>query len=258
MTAVLTAGGSWRWGYAGVGLAQLALAACFALTARRWREPAVSHDLPSGGQQGDAGMGASLKLPVVGLSIGVFLLMAGVESIAGQWPYSLFTEERGISPTAAGVWMSVYWGALTAGRILYGLAGSRLRVVFSLRVAMVGVVLGAALLWQRSIALLSFLGLAMIGFSIAPLIPLLQLVTPRRVGAEHTANVIGFQTAAGYLGVGVLPALAGLLADSRGLETLGPSLLVSSLLMVLIHEAIHRRSVGKTTTSDTRPNAGKP
>jgi hypothetical protein len=80
------------------------------------------------------------------------------------------------------------------------------------------------------------------GLAIAPVIPLLQLATPGRVGARHTANTIGFQTAAGYVGVGVLPALAGYISEKNSLESIGPSIVICSLAMLALHEVMLRRS----------------
>ena len=255
MTALLLAGHSWRWGYAIVGAAQVFLALSFGLTVSKWRAPARPSGDPEGALTRDVSVWASVRLPVIWLSVGVFLLAAGVESVAGQWPYSLYTEARGVEPAVAGLWISVYWGALTVSRILYGIAGSRLNDVFSLRVGMLAVVLGAAFVWMRSSELLSFLGLALMGFAIAPVLPLLQLVTPRRVGVRHTANAIGFQTAAGYIGVGILPALAGYLAERQGLETIGPFMVAGSIATILLHELVvrhqadpsRRRGFQKTT-----------
>jgi fucose permease len=247
MTVLLRGGYSWRWGYAVSAAVQAVLAVSFGLTHTGWRDPqrAVA-GAPRTTPSQDAGLLASLGLPVVWLSVGVFLLSAGAESVAGQWPYSLFTEARGVDPAVAGIWVSLYWGALTLSRILYGAVATRLRDVASLRIGMAAIVVGSVLLWWRTADVVSFLGLALIGFATAPVLPLLQLVTPRRVGAGHTANAIGLQTAAGYLGVGVLPALAGNLAERLGLETIGPFLVVSGVLMLLLHEVIVRSYRGES------------
>lgn len=241
MTALLRFGSSWRWGYAGLGVAQVLVGLCFVLTERRWRDPQQSVPGEGGARGRDTRLVASLRLPVIWLSVSLFLLSAGAEAVAGQWPYSLFTESRGVDPTVAGLWISVYWGALTASRILYGIAASRLRDEVALRLGMLALVVGAALLWTRLADTVSLLGLALMGFAVAPILPLLHLMTPQRVGSRHTANAIGLQTAAGYLGAGVLPALAGWVADRRGLETVGPFLLVSSVVVLLLHEVIVRR-----------------
>ncbi len=255
MTSLLVAGHSWRWGYAVVGVAQIVLAICFGLTAERWREPARGFREAAASPSRRASVASSLRLPIIWLSVGVFLLAAGVEAVAGQWPYTLFTEVRGVDLGVARLLISVYWGSLTLSRILYGIAGSRLSVVFSLRVGMLAVVLGTALLWVRSAETVGFLGLALIGFAIAPVLPLLQLITPRRGGARHTANAIGFQTASGYIGVGILPALAGYFAERRGLEIIGPFMVISSMAMLVLHEVVVRREARRDAPTGVRLQA---
>ena len=98
------------------------------------------------------------------------------------------------------------------------------------------------MLWWNGADLVSFLGLALMGFAQAPIFPLLVSITPKRVGDEHAANAIGFQVAAAGLGVGILPGLAGILAAKLGLEIVGPFLLVASIIMLLLHEVLIRSS----------------
>jgi fucose permease len=86
-----------------------------------------------------------------------------------------------------------------------------------------------------------FLGLALIGFSLAPLFPLLISHTPKRLGAAHAPNAIGFQVAAAGLGLSLVPGLAGVLAESLGLEIIGPFLLLASIATFLLHEVIVSR-----------------
>jgi len=84
----------------------------------------------------------------------------------------------------------------------------------------------------------------LIGFSLAPLFPSLISITPRRVGAAHAANTIGFQVAAGGVGVALLPGFAGVLAESLGLEIVGPFLFAASIVLLLLHESIVHLSAG--------------
>jgi fucose permease len=112
---------------------------------------------------------------------------------------------------------------------------------------MLGCVLGAALIWTPAqmpyLDLpLSFLGLALLGFFMAPLFPLSISDTPHLVGVEHAPNAIGFQISAASLGFATLPGLAGLLAERLGLEVIGPILVAFAVAMVLLHEAFVRSS----------------
>ena len=239
MTIIINGGHSWRWGYAIVGALQALVALSFALTLERWPVlDAALEETEAGPPARSAKTLTSLRLPIIWASMILFFVSSGIEISAGQWPYSLFTEARSVTPATAGFWISVFWGSLTAGRILYGIAADRLEVVASLRVSMIAVICGAALVWWNVTDLLSFLGLALMGLALAPIFPLLQLVTPKRFGAEHAANAIGFQTGAAYLGLGLMPGLAGVLAQSLGLEVIGPFLLVGAVVTFLVHEVI--------------------
>jgi fucose permease len=182
----------------------------------------------------------TLRLPLAWLGIAIFITHTGVQFTAGQWAYSLFTEPRGVAPITAGLWISIYWGSLTAGRLLLGPVADRLGVVSLLRTCILGVMLGSALVWWNAANFVSFLGLALIGFSLAPLFPSLISSTPERVGAGHAANAIGFQVAAGSVGIALLPGFAGVLAENLGLEIIGPFLVAASIVMLVLHEAIVR------------------
>ena len=105
---------------------------------------------------------------------------------------------------------------------------------------MVGVALGSACIWCN-VAIVSFVGLALVGFCVAPLFPSLISVTPGRAGAAHAANAIGFQVASASLGIPIISGLAGVLAERMGLEIVGPFLLATSVVMLVLHEAIVRR-----------------
>jgi fucose permease len=185
----------------------------------------------------------TLRLPVVWLSIVMFFVFTGLELSGGQWPYTLFTEARSIEPAVAGIWVSIYWASLTVGRILFGIAASRIRVDTLLRAAMLGCICGAALIWWDPAEVqvlgihVSFVGLALLGFSLAPIFPLSMSNTQGLVGARHAPNAIGFQVAAASLGIAVLPGLAGVLAERRGLEVIGPFLLILAAIMLVLHEA---------------------
>ena len=171
------------------------------------------------------------------LSIAVFFIYTGVEAAAGIWAYSLFTESRAVTMVTAGTWVSVYWGALTVGRLLAGFAVGFVSANRLLRFCVAGVALGAALIWVN-VAGLSFLGLGLMGLASAPVFPSLIATTPARLGSAHTSNGVGFQIAAAVLGQSLLPAFVGVLAGKLGLEIVGPALFVAAVMLFALVQGL--------------------
>ncbi|MBX3001092.1 MAG: MFS transporter [Caldilineaceae bacterium] len=241
LTVVLVAGASWRWGYVAAGVAQGIIMLAFLLTLSRWggrsAEEEVKSPIPAA-QTEEAAEASPLD---VGLSILVFFFIAGLEMSAGQWSFALFTESRGTDLASAGFWVSVYWGSFTAGRIFFGIIGNRIRMLTALRASMIAMLVASLMIWQQGSDLVSFAGLALMGFAIAPLFPLLMTATPVRLGRRRAANAIGYQVGAASLGIAILPWLAGFLAEQGSLEVVGPFLLVGSAIMLVLHEVLEAR-----------------
>ncbi|HEY0734804.1 MAG TPA: MFS transporter [Herpetosiphonaceae bacterium] len=243
MSSVISAGQPWRLGYLIVGVAQLILASCFAITRSQWHAHAEEAQAEP---TASASMGRTLLLPSAWLSILLFFLYTGLEITAGQWLYSLLTESRGMLPALAGVWVSLYWGSLTVGRLLSGMIVAHISVRTLLQICMVVAILGVALLWLNIAPWLSLIGIAMLGLSLAPMFPSLIALTPGRMGPAHAANTVGFQIAAASLGGATLVSSFGLLADAFGLEQLGPFLFGIAVLLMVVYEILERQPRAET------------
>jgi fucose permease len=102
-------------------------------------------------------------------------------------------------------------------------------------------ILGTLLLWLNPANLLGFSGLALIGFSVAPIFPVMIGLSPARFGGQNAANAIGFQVAAAYLGSALIPALVGVAAYALGLEVIGLLVFVFSVLAFALHEVLVRK-----------------
>jgi fucose permease len=246
MTSVLAGHHAWQRGYLIVGGWQLLLALCFGLTRKRWLTMGASNALKDSSSipVARASNLRTLRLPVVQLSIGVFFVYTGVEAAAGIWAYYLFTESRAVSPITAGIWVSVYWGGLTLGRLLCGLVIEHIAVRWLLRVCLVSIALGATLIWLGGASFLSFAGLGLMGLASAPVFPAMISATPLRLGEAHIANGVGFQIAAAVLGQSLLPTVVGVLAGRIGLEVIGPTLLIAACLLLGLFEALTSVSPG--------------
>jgi fucose permease len=251
LTAILNAGLSWRWGYGLIVASYALLAIAFGLTARQWPPPvpAKEEKAPATGEEEPLPSPGThrkhtLALPAVWLSLLLFFTFTGMEATAGQWTYTLFTEGRGISPALAGTWVSVFWASMTVGRVVFGFVVERVNVEAMIRACMAGAVLGAAAIWWGAPGwawpTLGFSGLALTGFCLSPLFPVLTSQTPDRLGAERAADAIGYQMTAVRLGLAAIPALAGLLVAWVGVESVGPTLFALALGMVVLNEAMAR------------------
>lgn len=263
MTAGLDLTGRWQAGYWVVGLAQLALAVCFFLTASLWEGRADSQ--ASGGNAGltedagkvtatdpdtlartvrDASLVESLRSLPVWLSMGLFFSYTGLELTVGLWAYSLLTEARGVGTAEAGLWVAVYWGMFTAGRMVAGVfanhLGHRRLVVGSLWLALAG----AALLAWNPINLVGQIAIGFVGFAFAPIFPGMVSGTRQRVGAAHLSNTMGMQIAAAGIGAASLPALAGMLADRLSLEIIPWYLIAFVAILAGLYLASGRRAAG--------------
>ena len=237
MTGVLAANHPWQLGYALVGVFQLLLAVCFGLTKNLWPNRSASEQLASTAVTRVSNV-TTLKLGVIWLSIAIFFLYTGIEAATGVWVYSLFTESRGVSTMTAGLWVGIYWGGLTVGRLLAGIAVGFVAPNRLLRVAVAGMALAAAAIWLNAANLVGFLGLGLMGLASAPVFPSLIATTPARLAPSHTGNAVGFQIAAAVLGQSLLPAFAGVLANWFGLEVIGAVLFVASVLLLALVQGL--------------------
>ncbi|MGV9212517.1 MFS transporter [Micromonospora sp. RB23] len=246
MTAALSAGLAWRWGYGIVAAAQLALATAFALTVRAWRR---RDSAPGAGTQDTASpvrvpILATLRLPVVWSGTLAFVLYVAIEVSTGLWAFLLLSEGRGLRAAVAGGCVSAYWGSLFVGRVVQGVVAERLGPRLVLRVSLAGMAAGAALIAVPGSALLAVLGLVVVGFAAAPVFPLLTLTTAERVGAAHADRAIGLQIGAAGLGAALVPAGLGVLISDVSVEVLGPVLVVLALALIVLYELGARRPSG--------------
>lgn len=246
LTAILARGGGWRAGYVTIGVVLGLLAVCFAVMRQQWNGDRARPGADETQEASDPGAGdgvtpaistgATLLRPRVWMQIFLFYFYSGVEVTAGQWSYTVLTEHRGIDTTVAGTWVSLYWGSLLAGRVLLGFIVERVGSARLLRLCSGTAVVGAILFAIPAVP--AAIGLAVLGFSLAPIFPGLMSETPRRIGADAAAHAVGFQVSAATLGVATLPSTAGLLSERFGLGAVAPMIVICAVLFIVLHEAL--------------------
>lgn len=238
MTVCITLGAGWRMGYLLLAVVLAAMTLMFLLTRRRWEEGRV----PASGASAAPPLPAvapfaqALRHPVIWLNVGLFMIYCGVEMAAGQWLFTLLTRLHGIDVGTAGTIAGLYWGALTAGRLVFGQITARVHPLKTLRVGLV-IALASALIFiwfpTPSLGMAAALGL---GFGLAPTFPTLVSLTPGRVGDAIAPHAVGFQMMAAGLGSTLIPGALGWLAQHWGLGVLPLWLVLGMVMLIGLHE----------------------
>lgn len=242
MTQVIGIGGqgSWRSGYLLVAAILLVLAGVFAFTRRRWDRP---DDEGNPGAEREPGprmatTTETLRNRRVRLQVLLFFIYTGLEVAVGQWSFTLLTESRHIPPQTAGWWVTLYWGSIGVGRVMFGFIVERLGIDRLIRGSLVLSLLGVVLFALDLSQAMTAVSLALAGLGLACIYPCLMTRTPQRLGKALAAHAIGFQVSAAMVGAAVLPGLCGMLGEKAGLEAISPAFIGMAALLVVLHEAL--------------------
>ncbi|NWF48477.1 MFS transporter [Hydrogenophaga sp. D2P1] len=240
MGLALASPGGWTRGILALGLAQLTLAALLWATLSLWRRERS--------QPADAA--ATREPPVVFKPVArralwlaplCFLFYVAAEMGTGLWAASILVNDRGISLAQAGFWVSLYFGAITAGRFGVGLVSERLGNRRLVRLGATLALAGAALFALPGLpALVSLAGLVLMGLGCAPVFPSLMHEAARRFPADVARTVIGRQMMAAYAGGSVIPAAFGLLATWVGLGAVMPVVMLLLIALLWATRALDR------------------
>lgn len=237
-TTALGAGITWRTVFITLGILELGMIALvWSRRAEFDRHELSVQDRPSS----SVGPMASRLLI---LTMAWFFLVVGLEVSVSAWAFSLLFEQRGIDETVAALWVAGFWATFTAGRVLLGVVGDRMRLEATLAVSIAIVTAGAALMWTNPAQLPAGVSLPILGAGISLLFPVMVLLTPRWLGPNRAAVATGYQFGAASVGAVAFSLLIGGLADARSLEVLGPVLLTlavaTGVLLVAMKQAAPR------------------
>ena len=243
----LSLGLPWRWVYGGIAGVYLML---IVLTLRyrqlwpplRFKATGVEAGVAASAK---ASLRATLTLGVTWLGMVLFFMHTGISGSTGQLSSSFLNLGRGVPAEIAGNAAALYWACITAGRLLMGAVVDRVGSLRLLRFCTAGTVGGAVLLWFAPLPLVSFLGIAVMGLTLAPVYPTSVSRTPALVGPALSAHAIGIQVAAGSLGGAALPGVLGGIADWGGAALIAPGLVVLAVLQFAAHEALVRYGARK-------------
>ena len=222
--------GTWRPAWLVMAALDLVVAAMLWRGRDDWEPEAV----PEPGAPHVASPGLASIALVVFVTMACFAALVGAEFSTGAWSYTLLTDARDVSDTAAGLWVATYWGGLTVARFALGALGHRIERVRLLHLSGATALTGVAWLWWDPRAL-GALGLPVAGLGFGCIFPTLVALMPDRLGPARSSTVIGWSVAAASIGGTAVAALAGVLVDEVGPSTLAPLFVVMTVALIALH-----------------------
>jgi fucose permease len=181
-------------------------------------------------------LASTVRVPAVILSAVFLAVYVGLEISVGNWGFSFMVEERGQRSLLAGYTVSGFWLGLTMGRFLISPIATRIGLTATgmTSACLAGVAAGAALVWLTPWAVVASLGLVLLGFCLGPIFPTAMAVAPRLTAPRLVPTAIGVMNGLSVVGGSALPWLAGAIAQSAGLWTLPPYIVVLALVQLAI------------------------
>ena len=233
MSLVLGSEGNWRKGYLIVALIQSVLAILGVVTLPLWKRVEKQVVAAEDTQTKILSVKALLRMRGVPISCLVFALACGMELSFGSWCSTYFVEAKGVAANYAAQITVLFYLGLTLGRFLSGLFAKRLTPMDMLWISSV-VLLVAIFVLLLPVGLgISAIALLMAGIGVGPLFPNLVHLTPLGFGRDVSASVIGMQMSASYLGITLMPAVFGALAQRIGMGWFSPFLLLMHIVCML-------------------------
>jgi FHS family glucose/mannose:H+ symporter-like MFS transporter len=211
-----------------LSVALVLLAAPALVLARGRADPAAPAVHP--GQRPAAGAGLYASLGLWAMSF-LILVYVGTENGMGGWTTTFMQRSAQLSPERAALATSVFWLALTAGRMTSTALGLRVSSHKLLVGHLLGALAGAAVLWLSvGNTLLSILAVGIIGFCFGPTYPTMMAIITRAFPAE-AGKAAGLAAAMGSVGGMLLPWLQGVILERLGTA---PSALFTCCMTVIM------------------------
>jgi len=226
------------WQRLPIGLA--ALNAMLLVTARRALAEADSQS-----RTHSAATSTARALPLGNTALWGFVasavLYAFAEGTFSNWAILYLHEERGLAEASAGLALSIFWGALVAGRLISSALVVRIpaeRLWRALPLLMIAAFLTVPVVHSQASA---FAGFALAGFSCSALFPLTVTLASRRF-PEHAAQVSAAMIASLMFGVGLASFSIGPLRHVLNLAQIYRASAIYPLLVLALGAQVVKRS----------------
>ncbi|MEK4979124.1 MFS transporter [Bacillus sp. FSL K6-6540] len=250
MSSYIADHNSWRSGYTAVSIIQFSLVIILLITLPLWKRVAAMQEIDrpqtenvvdnEKRQQEQIVKAGIFRIRGVKPTLTAFLFYCGVETTVGLWGASYLVGAKHISADTAAIWISLYYGGITLGRLITGFITLKVGNRLLIRYGQLITILGGIILVLPLSASFSLTGFMLIGLGLAPIYPGLLHETPSRFGKEHSAKLMGYQMAVAYTGTTLLPPMFGLVASQTSIGLFPSVVLAFLIFMWLSAEKVNR------------------
>lgn len=250
MSSYIADHNSWRSGYTAVSIIQFSLVIILLITLPLWKRVAAMQEIDrpqtenvvdnEKRQQEQIVKAGIFRIRGVKPTLTAFLFYCGVETTVGLWGASYLVGAKHISADTAAIWISLYYGGITLGRLITGFITLKVANRLLIRYGQLITILGGIILVLPLSASFSLTGFMLIGLGLAPIYPGLLHETPSRFGKEHSAKLMGYQMAVAYTGTTLLPPMFGLVASQTSIGLFPSVVLAFLIFMWLSAEKVNR------------------
>lgn len=242
MGYALTGGKGWNAGYRYIGIMQIVLTAVLVCSLPLWVK---RKEEGTGGAEADAkalSIREVLKIRGAKEVMFCFFCYCALESTAGLWSSSYLTLQKGIPAETAASYAGMFYLGITIGRALSGFITMKLNDVQMIRMGQCMIALGIIVVFLPGAAVVSLVGLVLIGLGCAPVYPCIIHSTPAHFGEDKSQAVIGIQMASAYVGSCLMPPVFGLIANNISVALFPVYLVVILMIMIVMHELLVRKT----------------
>ena len=193
MSLALSDNMNWRGGYRTVFFIQLTIAALSVISLPIWKK--VKQALPQEEPIRVLSLSQMLRRRKIWASCGVFLGISSLESTCLIWGSTYLSESVGMSADVAAALITFYFIGMTVGRLLSGLLTikySDWQIIFSGQAV---IFVAIILLLMQTNAIITALGLFLIGLGNGPIFPNITHLTPGLYSKETSQSIIGIEMA---------------------------------------------------------------
>ena len=230
MSLALSDNMNWRGGYRTVFFIQLTIAALSVISLPIWKK--VKQALPQEEPIRVLSLSQMLRRRKIWASCGVFLGISSLESTCLIWGSTYLSESVGMSADVAAALITFYFIGMTVGRLLSGLLTikySDWQIIFSGQAV---IFVAIILLLMQTNAIITALGLFLIGLGNGPIFPNITHLTPGLYSKETSQSIIGIEMAFSNLSIMLTPILFGVVTTYTGVAIFPKFLLIMFLIMI--------------------------